>query len=158
MSPKLGGAARPKSTAGEKQGRWRVDGKTNSGFQHGVSIPSPRSRGGDPAGGESHHASWAPGLSGGPESVPGDQGEFRDSFRRRVTQDRFRGRLPGFRVIAEPLAFPCPKGTVAGGALMGRSGLEGCGSPVTVAGPRPICTAFPFSPELGSGAPAEQTR
>src|SRR5579863_594024 len=45
---------------------------------------------------------------------------------------------------------PAQRGTVAGFV-----GQKRIGSPITVAGPRPICTAFPFLPELDSGSPQE---
>jgi len=43
------------------------------------------------------------------------------------------------------------KGTVAG-ASISLAPWEESGSPITVAGPRPICTAFPFLPKLSLGS------
>ncbi len=63
----------------------------------------------------------------------------------------FPGRLPGFRVIAASSAFPS-RFTTQWLALWAERGL---GSPITVAGPRPICTAFPFVPDSSSGSPQE---
>jgi hypothetical protein len=120
---------------------------------------SPRSRGGASAGGESHHdlhdrsrlrsTTHGSGV-GRPRRVP------------RLFPSKSLGNVPGQASwLSGHRPNPSPsharQGTVAGGAPMLRSNLEGSGSPITVAGPRPICTAFPFSPELGSGAPAEQT-
>jgi hypothetical protein len=74
-----------------------------------------------------------------------------DSFRRRVRSETFRGRLPGSRVNAEILRLPMPAYNIRAQwrVQLLRWRLEGSGSPITVAGPRPICTAFPFVPGLG---------
>jgi len=59
----------------------------------------------------------------------------------------FPGRFPGFRVIIASSAFPFCAGQNSGRQQC----LGGCGSPITVAGPRPILTAFPFPPWFKRG-------
>jgi len=49
------------------------------------------------------------------------------------------GRLPGSRVVAAPPTFP----SRLAGQWLAFTPLR-VGSPITVAGPRPILTAFPF--------------
>jgi hypothetical protein len=66
-----------------------------------------------------------------------------------LVERKFPGRLPGFRVIAASPAFPFVTGRTVAGSYADQEG--GCGSPITVAGPRPISTAFPFNPDSFRG-------
>jgi len=123
----------------------------------GICVPAPRNRGEVPTG---TAAPTRPRIGAGKRKGSGSKRRakqkasqfarveigrpraFPDSFRRRVGSRQLLGRFPDFRVVAGSSAFPSRWLRIVAGFIS----REKTGSPITVAGPRPICTAFPFTP------------